>query len=292
MSHPKRKIHEPIVVVKMSAHISEGDILEIKKRIENFLQQDFEDSKADGIIIGLSGGIDSSVTAALCVGAIGSDKVFGVSYYSPGYTKPEEIVYAEIIANRLKISHEVIDISQLKKSFKDFLPEFAKDDSSCVWIIPRIRSALTLAKANSNNLLPVSSGNKSEAELGIFMWGGDIGLCYPLRSLYKTEVRALAKVLNIQQEIQNRIPCDGLLNGLSDEGSFNADYEILDKILYQHKKYSQVEEISVKLDCDINLVRLVLERIDQNKCSLVNRPQESCFFVEDYDLPREDYLGR
>jgi NAD+ synthase len=276
--------------VKMTTRISEGQLSEIKKRIENFLRQDVENSKADGIIIGLSGGIDSSVAAALCMGALCSDKVFGVSYYSPGYTKPEEIAYAERMAKQLNISHEIIDISQLQNSFKDKLPELAKDDSLCVWIIPRIRSALTLAKANSNNLLPVGSANKSEQELGIFMWGGDIALCYPLVSLYKTEVRALAKYLNIPQEIQNRPPCDGLLSGLADRDSFNADYEILDKILYQHDKCSKPEEISANLGCDINLVKAVLERKKENKRSLVNRPQESCFYVQDYELPREDYL--
>lgn len=274
----------------MSTEIPEKELLVVKERLENFLKIEVKKANTKGVIIGLSGGLDSSVVATLCAKALGPERVFGVSCYAEGYTKPEEIIYAKKIANYLKINHEIIDISQIVRNFKEKIPEVRNDDLGCVWLIPRIRTSIISTKANINNWVPISSINKSEAELGIFMWCGDIGLCCPLLFLYKTEVRALSKLLKIPEVIIKRNPCDGFLNGLEDKEIFNIDYNLLDKILYQLDLGCDSENISKNIGCSIMLVKSIINRKNKMKYSIVNRPKQSFLFVQSSDLPRDKYL--
>jgi len=182
---------------------------------------------AQGVVLGLSGGLDSSVAAALCKKALG-DAVCGLIL--PCHSDPLDESHALLLAQTIDISTETIDLTPVFDVLVSLLPDARR--LSVANLKPRLRMTTLYYFANERGRLVVGSGNKSELQTGYFTKYGDGGAdLLPLGGLLKTEVRRLAGGLDIPPEIIDKPPSAGLWEGQTDEGELGISYEELDKAL-------------------------------------------------------------
>ena len=196
--------------------------------IARWLKDYAKDARARGYVLGLSGGIDSAVTAALCRRAMG-DEVLGL--LMPCRSLPEDAELASLVADSLGMRTATIDLGPaydaLIAALPAGIPEMARAN-----IRPRLRMTALYAQAQTHNYLVAGTGNRSEVMVGYFTKYGDGGVdVEPLGRLYKWEVRELARDLGIPEVVLNRPPSAGLWQGQTDEGEMGITYADLDKVL-------------------------------------------------------------
>lgn len=206
---------------------------EIKKRIVTFIGSKVHESGASGAVIGLSGGIDSTLTAYLSVEALGSENVLGLLLPEKGITSKQDIDDAVGVAKTLGIEHKVIGISSVLQSFSKAITDFDKTNMVASGNLKaRTRMCILYYHANLMKRMVVGTGNKTELLLGYFTKYGDGGVdIEPLGGLYKTQVRGLARYMGIPVKIIDKTPTAGLWKGQTDEGELGVSYETADRIL-------------------------------------------------------------
>lgn len=211
----------------------------MKKVYNNLVKatkQYFKKAKIKKAVIGLSGGIDSSLSLKLTADAIGNNNVTALIMPERGLTKKEDIKDAINFCKSLKVNYKIIEINPILKNFKKI---WRQNKISWINLKPRIRMLLLYNYANVNNALVIGTSNKTELTLGYFTKYGD-GACdlAIIGDLYKTEVRALAKYLKLPKKIINKTPSAGLFKGQTDEKEIGALYKNIDKMLKGKKKIS------------------------------------------------------
>lgn len=191
-------------------------------------------------IIGISGGVDSALVAALCVAALGKEKVLGLLM---PYSKQKDISDSKTLVSWLGINYETINIKPKVDVFGPFETDLVKAN-----VMARVRMIELYKKANtpSVNGLVIGTTNASEWAIGYFTKFGD-GACdfEPIIGLCKTEVWKLSKILGIPECIINKKPSAGLRAGQTDESDFGFTYKELDAFL-QCEKVNHSVEIRIK----------------------------------------------
>jgi NAD+ synthase len=201
--------------------------MSISDDISNWIKTKVKEANAEGIVVGLSGGIDSSVVAALSKRALG-DNVLGL--IMPCENKSIDEEHALLVASQLNLKTERIPLDSAYKKLLDTFPSGNK--LAVANLKPRLRMLTLYYFANNLNYLVAGTGNKSEIMVGYFTKYGDGGVdILPIGGLLKTEVRELAKELKIPAEILNRVPTAGLWQEQTDEGELGITYEDLDNVL-------------------------------------------------------------
>lgn len=201
---------------------------ELAQQISNWMRAYLQAAGLQGFVVGLSGGIDSAVTAALAVGAVGAENVYGVKL--PCHSQSEDAQYAELVAQALHLNAQTIDLTTTCDALEAVLPEGSQ--LARANIRPRLRMTALYYIAQSYQCLVAGTGNKPEMMVGYFTKYGDGGVdIEPLGALYKHEVRALARFLRIPQPIIDRPPTAGLWPGQTDETELGITYDELDAIL-------------------------------------------------------------
>ncbi|MGC8817419.1 MAG: NAD+ synthase [Candidatus Hadarchaeum sp.] len=203
----------------------------VERRLVAFIRKKVAEAGADGVVIGLSGGIDSSVAATLCARALGPKKVLGISLPEIGVSDPSDVADARLVAENLGIDFKVIDIAPAVKALRgqlEFKPEARLPAAN---ILPRIRMAVLYYYSNLLNRLVVGGSNRSELRTGYFTKYGDgASDLAPLGSLYKTQVKELASFLGLPEQIITKTPTAGLWRGQTDEAELGISYRNLDLI--------------------------------------------------------------
>jgi len=207
---------------------AELDLRSAKKAIVSFVKRKVEEAEAEGIVLGISGGIDSAVTAYLCTEALGSRRVLGLIMPDLRATPEEDVADAKLVASELCIETKVIDIAPLHKAFlKSLEPNRLAEGN----LRARIRMSLLYYHANLTNMLVAGTGDRSELLLGYYTKYGDGGVdILPIADLYKTEVRRLGESLGINRRIVAKKSSPRLWPGHIAEDEIGLSYDVLDSI--------------------------------------------------------------
>ena len=201
--------------------------MELAHYISEWIRERVEEAGAEGIVLGLSGGVDSALTAALAKKALG-DRVLGL--LMPCHSDPTDLEHARLVADRFDIETEYVDLGPAFDSLMASLPRGS--DLAVANLKPRLRMATLYYFANSRNYLVAGTGNKSEITVGYFTKYGDGGAdILPLGGLLKTQVRELAHELGVPEEILAKPASAGLWAGQTDEGEMGITYDELDRTI-------------------------------------------------------------
>ncbi|MBC7217837.1 MAG: NAD(+) synthase [Candidatus Caldatribacterium sp.] len=200
------------------------------ERIVRWIEEQVRKAQAQGLVFGMSGGIDSSVVAVLAQRACGKN-ILGL--IMPCYSNPEDLEDAKMVAEAFGIPYQVVP---LEKPFDAFLAILGEEHNPKALpqanLKPRLRMCTLYFFANKLNYLVCGSGNRSELTVGYFTKYGDGGVdIAPLAHLTKKEVREIAAFLGIPERIITKPPSAGLWPGQTDEGEMGLTYEVLDRFL-------------------------------------------------------------
>ena len=196
-------------------------------QITDWIVAKAQDANVRGAVVGLSGGIDSAVTAALCKRALG-ENVLGVVMPCESARRDEED--AMHVAIKLGVPTVTVSLDKTFNALAEALsaaPGLARAN-----LKPRLRMAALYHYANTMSYMVVGTGNRTELMVGYFTKYGDGGVdILPLGGLYKTQVRALARELGMPRRIIEKPPSAGLWEGQTDEGELGITYVDLDRAL-------------------------------------------------------------
>ena len=235
---------------------------EAAKAIEGFIRGMVEGAGANGVVIGISGGLDSSTVAVLSVRALGKEKVLGLIMPMPGITSESDLRLARELSRDLGINFYEIDIGDIYLSYEKKNPLHDKANRIANGNLQaRIRMSLLYYAANSKNMLVAGTSDRSEILLGYFTKYGDgASDMIPIGDLYKTQVRYLAREIGVPDEIVRKPSSPGLWVGQTAEGEIGLSYDLIDRILEAYFDLRIPEaEIPEKLGIDEVAVKKVIE---------------------------------
>ena len=248
-----------------------------KNDIVEFIKSKVSEAKTDGIVVGLSGGIDSTLTAYLACEAVGKDKVFGI--IMPSTTTPtEDKIHGISIAQSLGIEYKEIAIDSILNEFL-LMTQLEEENLAIGNLKARIRMSIIYYFANQMNYLVSGTGNKSEILIGYFTKHGD-GACdiEPIGDLYKTEVYKLSELMGIPQEIIDKPPRAGLWSNQTDESEIGMSYDLIDQILYLYtQKDEKNAEIASKLEIPVDDVDMIIDKMtrSEHKTKVPESPEKT-----------------
>lgn len=229
---------------------------EMTEVITRFIAHRVEMARSRGAVIGISGGLDSAVVAALCVRALGNDNVLGMMMPEKK-PAPEAVMAVEW----LRIGCRIEPIGKLVKDAVDAGP-IGLSKECAGNIKARIRMLLLYAEANHSGRLVVGTGNKSELLTGYFTKFGDGGAdILPIGDLYKTQVRQLSEDLGVPAKIRNIAPSAGLYPGQTDEAELGIAYDKLDRILLGLELRLEPAQIAQKAGVAVSEVERISGRV-------------------------------
>jgi NAD+ synthase len=226
--------------------MNEFNAKEVKDRLVRWIADWFEQNGKDcRAVIGISGGLDSSVVAALCVEALGKERVIGVLMPNG---EQRDICFSDMLCDYLDIKRYEVNINDIYNEITIHMSIAGVKPSkqTLTNISPRLRMTTLFAMAQSLNGRISCNSNLSEAYIGYFTIGGDnVGGFAPLLNLTKTEVKLIAKELGLPSMLVEKKPSDGLC-GKTDEDAFGFTYDVLDK--YIRTGICENEEVKNKID--------------------------------------------
>ena len=229
-------------------------------------------NKFTKVLIGISGGIDSALTAAICVDALGAQNVIGVAMPSK-YNSRDSLNDAIKLSTNLGIKLKTIEIEKIVDSFRETLKNSLNEELGQITdenIQSRVRGNILMGLSNQTGAMVVSTGNKSEMAVGYSTLYGDLAGGFALiKDLYKSKVYELSNYRNsisevIPKDIITKEPSAELRPNQLDTDSL-PDYEVLDKILNLYIEQDSSSEKIIATGIQPDLVYDVLEKVDRNE---------------------------
>lgn len=251
------------------------DCQKTENEIVEFIKRMVREPNAKGVIVGLSGGIDSSVTATLCVKALGPEKVLGLLMPDPEITPVSDMEDAKTLALKLGIKTCNIPIEAIVRTFLNSIPLEEKERIPIANLRARIRMVIDYFFANSLDYLVVGTGDRSEVLVGYFTKYGDGGVDFlPLAHLYKTQVRQLGEYLGLPKNIVSKPSSPQLWKGQRATDEIPVDYDTLDLILYAMLDLKMKDrDIESELGVPLKIVQEVRRRYNESMHKRVYPPR-------------------
>jgi len=239
-------------------------------------------------VVGLSGGVDSSLTAFLCAKALGPQNVYGIRMPYRTSSK-ESLEHAQLVVDQLGIQCRTIEITDAVDGYLKFEPE--ADGRRRGNVMARMRMIVLFDQSAALRALPVGTGNKTERLFGYFTWHADDSPpVNPLGDLYKTQVWMLARHMGVPEVIVSKPASADLIVGQTDEGDFGISYVQADRILYYLLKGYSTEHI-INMGFPSEDVALVQQKVASThwKRHLPTTAMLSTTSINDYYLRPVDY---
>jgi len=244
------------------------DYSEIENKALDFIRRYVSSAGVNGAVLGLSGGVDSSVTATLLTKALGRENVLAL-IMPHKETSKSDVEDAVEVARLLGISYKVINIGECVKSIIESSPWLTKLIDKVVRgnIIARVRMVILYYHANALKKLVAGTSDRSEYLLGYFTKYGDGAAdFFPILDLYKTQVRMLAKYLGLPRKIYEKPSSPGLWKGHLAVEELGFDYDVIDQILYGYfEKKLAINELAKEIGLRIDDVKAILERVKKTE---------------------------
>jgi NAD+ synthase len=246
--------------------LNEDSLGAIRRQLKRFIKARVQSANSRGAVVALSGGVDSSVVAALAHDVVNTKALI---LPEKGVTSAQDVLDATSIAEAYKLPFTIVEINDLvncfKESGKPILPARALDRLSMAEanLKPRIRMVLNYVASNAEGRLVLGTGNRTELLMGYFTKYGDGGVdALPIGGLYKTQVFQLARHLNVPKRIISKAPSAGLWLGQTDEEELGISYSLLDRILCELiDKKKTVQETAKLLGVESVQVQKISERV-------------------------------
>jgi len=248
--------------MQLTPSVLQIDPEETKQKITRFIRDYVTKTKAKGVVLGMSGGIDSSTNAALTTLAIGGQKTHGLIMPEKETLNKTDISHAQQVARKFNIKTTSIDITNILNAFYKSIPAFERSNRKAKGNIKaRIRMILLYYYANSKNLIVSASSDKSETMIGYYTKHGDIAAdLAPQQDLYKTQIRQLATHIGIPQAIIRKPSTPALWPNQTAERELGIEYGKLDLILYGLENFMETEQIAKQLALPLKTVETVRKR--------------------------------
>ena len=229
------------------------------------IKEHFKKSNTKTGIIGLSGGVDSSVSATLAKWALGKRNVFALILPEKGVTPKADIDDALEMTKLLGLKYELIEIDKGVSAIGKLVPELLTKSSgklknSIAYANTKARLRMTILYAYANmagNAQVIGTGDKSEAMLGYCTKYGDHGIDFlPIGELYKSQVRFLSNKLGLPRRIASKDPSPRLLKGQKAEDDLGIGYDVIDRVLYYSiEKRQPAKKVAEKLNIPLKVVQ-------------------------------------
>lgn len=249
----------------------------ISQEIMNFMKQETKSRKSNGVVLGISGGIDSTVLAYLATRAIGSKNVKGLILPDEVVTPSSDVEDALRICSNLKIDYEKISVNKPKDSFLEIIKN-PENNLLTGNLVARVRMCLLYYYSGLMGRLVLGSSNKTELMLGYFTKYGDGAAdLLPLGDLYKTQLVGLARYLEIPDSVLDKKSSARLWADQFTEDDLGLPFIQLDKILQffekSHNLQDSMQDISKKFpELPLEVIQNVQQRMENNQHKLTFPP--------------------
>lgn len=256
------------------------DVEKTTQKICFLLKRFVEVSSMEGVIVGVSGGLDSTTTTYLCVKALGSDKVVAVFMPESEAFNQRDVEDVRLFTKRLNVKLYEVNISNPIKVLMERIPVVDLEDfRSNGNLKVRIRMVILYYFANRLKRLVVGTSNKSEVLTGYYTkWGDGVSDLLPIGSLYKTQVKKLANHVGVPREIIDKVPTAGLWTGQTDEEELGIRYDVLDPILYGLFDLKMApEEVAEDVNVSIDVIKKVMNMVKKSEHKRCNIPTIEAF---------------
>jgi len=242
------------------------DCKKVEKDTIRFITTVVSEAKADGVVLGLSGGIDSSVVVTLCAKALGKDRVVGI-FMPASFTPVEDQADARSLAERLGLSTLFVPMSPIVEKLLETVPMKRRERVAVGNVFARMRMLTNYFVANSLNRLVAGTGDRSEILIGYFTKYGDGGADFlPIGHLYKTEVRELAEYLGLPSRLVQKPSSPQLWEGQKAADEIPVDYSVLDPILRGlFDANESASHIAKRLNVQLDLVEKVQRAFERSR---------------------------
>ena len=246
----------------LSLSVLDMNMADVEIRVKRFIKSYVDNSGAEGIILGMSGGIDSNTIAALSASALGGEKVLGLLLPEKETYNPLDIEDAKTVAEKYRIQTQICEITPALEGFYKSIPIFDPAERLCKGNIKaRTRMVYIYYYANKLNRIVCGSSDKSETMMGYFTKWGDVAAdIAPIMDLYKTQVRKLAEHIGIPTELAMKPSTPALWPNQSAEGELGIKYEDLDLILFGLERFMAPKEIAEQIGIEQTRVEEVKKR--------------------------------
>ncbi len=244
-----------------------------------------------GIVLGISGGVDSSTVAALSCRALGAGKVLGLMLPERESNGKHDLDDAKSVAKQFNLKTRVIDITPSLETTYETIPDFNPSDKiSKGNVKARMRMIYIYYEANRLKRLVCGSSDKSETMMGYFTKWGDVASdISPIMDLFKTQVRKLGRYLNVPERVVAKPSSPALWPGQLAEDELGIKYEQLDLVLYGLEHFMDLQKIAAQLDIKREVVESIRIRwllMEHKRRVLLTPKLEYRTVAADFRLPR------